>query len=375
MDYPVFKLENYFTKWEFKAPYLLCMSDTESWSLKEMLQMADPECISLWDNLQLSYTQTHGHPLLCQEISQLYSHISPNHLLTCAGAEEGISACLQSMLLSPQDHVIVFTPCYQSLEALPKLFGAEVTEIPLNAKNSWNLDINVFESSLKPNTKLIILNFPHNPTGALIDKITLDKIIELARRHNAYIFSDEVYRFLEIDENRRLPALADAYEKGISLGVMSKAFGLPGIRIGWLASQDMELLKRMANIKHYLSICNSAPSEVLAIIGLRSRDRILQRNREIKLKNLHQLELFFDNYHDIFEWNPPAGGCIGFPRLLLPIGIDDFAKSLVEEEGVLLLPGSSYDWPGNYFRIGFGRKNMPEALERLERFIQKKSFI
>ncbi|MBA3721947.1 MAG: aminotransferase class I/II-fold pyridoxal phosphate-dependent enzyme [Parachlamydiaceae bacterium] len=371
MDLPLFKLEDYFSKWEFKAPYLLCMSDSESWSLRDILELAKPETLKLWNNLSLGYTETVGHPLLRHEISQMYSSITPENLLTFAGAEEGIYGTLQS-ILSPKDHVIVFTPCYQSLETLPKQFGAEVTSIPLDANKGWKLDLEKLEAAIKPTTKLIILNFPHNPTGALIDRMTLNKIIEIARRNQAYIFSDEVYRFLEIDETKRLPPLADVYEKGISLSVLSKTFGLAGLRIGWIASQDNELLKQVANIKHYLSICNSAPSEILALIALQSRDAILNKNREIMLKNLSLLDIFFEKYKAIFEWNRPLGGCIGFPRLLLPTKIDEFAMKLVDEQGVLLLPGNYYDWKGNYFRIGFGRKNMPEALERLEKFFLKK---
>lgn len=368
---PLFKIEDYLADWEFKAPYLLCTSDAESWTMQEILEMADPQTLKMWESLSLGYTETQGLPLLKEEISTIYPTLSPDHILTFAGAEEGIYAAMRT-ILSPGDHAIVFRPCYQSLETLPKNFGAQVTTLSLEAENRWQLPLKALEQAIQPATKLIILNFPHNPTGALISKEALLAIVELARRNNAYLFSDEVYRFMEIDERQRLPAIADSYERGISLSVTSKAFGLAGLRIGWLASQDKHLLAEIAKTKHYLSICNSAPSEILALIALRAKERILKRNHDILSSNLALLDSFFETHRNLFQWVRPSGGCIAFPRF--NGDVESFAQHLIEKEGVLLLPGSVYDWPGSYFRIGFGRKNMPEALKRLERFLAQ-SFV
>lgn len=372
MQLPTFKLEDYFVHREFTAPYLLCASDVESWSLKEILAFADPQCADLWDSLWLGYTETRGLPLLRQEISRLYSQVPAGNILCCSGAGEGNYFSLQA-LVSPGDHVIVFTPCYQSLEELPKAFGAEVTRIPLEENLNWGFDLNKVKEAFKKNTRLVILNYPHNPTGSLPDKETYFALIELARRHGAYIFSDEVYRFLELDESKRLPSMADCYEKGISVSVMTKAFGLAGLRIGWVAATDEAFLKKAANIKHYLSICSSAPSEILALISLRAKNKILDRNYSIMRTNLAILKPFFERHQDLISWKPPVAGCIGFPKLNLPVDIDEFAEELRHEEGVLLLPGSIFNYPGPFFRIGFGRRNMPEALERFERFILKKA--
>ena len=226
------------------------------------------------------------------------------------------------------------------------------------------------QSAIRPNTRLIILNFPHNPTGTSIDKESLSEIVEMAEKANAYIFSDEVYRYLELDEKKRLPAIVDIYDKGISLSVTSKAFGLAGLRIGWLAAKNKSFLKKVGNVKHYISLCNSAPSEILALIALRAKDRILQRNRELMLTNFGHLNTFFLRYEKLFSWHSPVGGCLAFPKLLDGRNIDQFAQSLLDEEGVLLLPGSVYNWPGSYFRIGMGRRNMIQALERMERFVK-----
>ena len=366
---PDFKLEEFWKKYEFSAPYLLCPSDAETWSLNEILAMADSESKNLWDHLSLGYTESAGLPLLRREIARLYTLLNENHILTTAGAEEGIY-CIMSSLLTPSDHVIVMSPCYQSLETLPKVLGAEVTAIELCQEQGWKLGIEELRSSFRPNTKLLILNLPHNPSGALLDQNVFEEMITLARKSGTSIFSDEVYRYLEVDETKRLPAIADAYEKGISLNVMTKSFGLGGLRIGWLASQDTAILQMAASYKMYTSICNSAPSEILALIALRAKDHILQRNRHIILRNLEILDNFMKRHRHSLKWIRPEGGTVAFLELLLPINIDEFTELLVQKTGVLIMPASVFDYPGNFFRIGFGRKNMPEALERFEPFLK-----
>lgn len=215
-----------------------------------------------------------------------------------------------------------------------------------------------------------MINFPHNPTSAHIDRSTLEEIVECAKQAGAYLFSDEVYRFSEHQQENSLTPAADLYEKAISLGVMSKTFGFAGMRIGWLAMQDHELLEACLDFKCYLSICNSGPSEILALMALRAKEKILTRNLKIIRSNLHLLEQFFQKYPKLFAWKKPTAGSTAFPKLLASISIDKFVEDLRVKEGVMLLPSSVYEFPGNYFRLGFGRKDMPEALSRLERYIE-----
>ena len=194
----------------------------------------------------------------------------------------------------------------------------------------------------------------------------------IAAEAGAHLVVDEVYRFLEFDEAGRLPPGADALERGVSIGVMSKSFALAGLRIGWLASRDRELLARCAAFKDYTTICSSAPAEILALIALRARDEVLQRSRSIVEANLERLDRFFDDWPDRFTWVRPRAGSVGFPRLTVPgITIDDWSAALVEAEGVLLLPGSQFGFGGNHFRLGFGRTDLPVALERLEAFAER----
>jgi aspartate/methionine/tyrosine aminotransferase len=363
---PDFRLETYFSRWEFNARYHMTASDMETLSMRELLDMADDDAREAWESLRLGYTETFGRPSLRKAIAGTYERIDEDGILTFAGAEEGIFAAMQ-VLLSPGDHAIVITPNYQAAETIPLSIG-DVTGIALDPDNGWHLDIDAVEAAIRPTTKLISFNFPHNPTGKVIDRASLDRLVGIAREHDIHLFSDEVYRLLERDESIRLPQVADIYEKGLSLNVMSKAYGLPGLRIGWIATRDRSVLSAMERAKHYLSICNSGPSEVLAEIALGARERILQRNHRIIEANLELLNAFFEDHADLFEWALPDGGCIGYPRYLGSEGVEEFCKSLVEESGVLLLPASVYSSsltpvPTDRFRIGYGRKKLQEGLD------------
>lgn len=369
---PPFQLEQYLGEWEFKAPYLLCGSDAQSWSLPEILAMADEETAFLWENLRLCYTEVSGLPQLRDQIAKLYPGLKAENIFCLAGAEDGIF-CTAIALLSPQDHAIVVTPCYQSLFESPKHAGAQVTALPLSEGESWILNLDKLRSAIRPNTKMIWMNFPHNPTGSRLTSDQLNEIVAIARKNGIVVFSDEVYRLLSGNDTPAEAPIASLYESGISLGVMSKSYGMAGLRIGWIAAQDKEILRKIEAVKHYTSICNSAPSEILALISLRAQETILARNNRIVRDNLSLLDRFFAEYCGLFSWVRPAGGCIGFPRYNGADGIDRFADELVARQGVLLLPGRVYDWPGNHFRIGFGRENFGEGLAKLKSFVDAKT--
>ena len=363
-----FTLERYFARWEFAVEHVLCASDVEGYPMADLLELADDEARGLWDGLRLGYTESTGHPLLRREIAALYETIDPDEVLTFAGAEEAVF-CLLNVLLGPGDHAIVTWPGYQSLYEVARAAGADVTLHELREPHGWALDLDLLRSQVTPATRLIVVNAPHNPTGMLPDRTTFDGLVAIAADAGAHLLVDEVYRGLEFADGDRLPAGADALAGGISLGVMSKAYAMAGLRVGWLATRDRDLLARVAAFKDYTTICSSAPSEILAIIALRAGDRVLARSNGIVAANLDRLDAFFDSWADRFAWVRPRAGSIGFPRLTVPgIWIDDWAAQLVEAEGVLLLPGSQFGHPGNHFRIGFGRTDLPDALDRLEAF-------
>ena len=363
-----FALERYFARWEFAVDHLLCASDVQGLPMAELLALADDETRVLWEGLELGYTESTGHPLLRREIAATYASVEPDDVLVFAGAEEAIF-CLANVLLGPGDHAVVTWPGYQSLYEVGRTAGADVTLHELHETDGWSLDVPRLIASLTEATRLVVVNAPHNPTGMLPSHAEWAELTAALAERGIHLLADEVYRFLESEDGDRLTAGADAFERGVSLGVMSKSFAMAGLRIGWLATHDRDLLARCAAFKDYTTICSSAPSEVLALIGLRARDHVLARSRGIVEANLDRLDGFFDDWADRFEWVRPRGGSIGFPRLTVPgVRIDDWSAQLVEETGVLLLPGSTFGHAGNHFRLGFGRTDLPEALERFEGF-------
>lgn len=366
-----FQLERYFARYEFAARYVLCASDVEGYAMRDLLALADSESRALWDGLRLGYTESAGLPALRTEIASLYESVRPDDVLVFAGAEEGVFLAMHA-LLEAGDHAIVAWPAYQSLYEVARSIGASVTLLPLKPENSWAVDPDALRRAIRPKTRVIVINYPHSPTGALIDLDTFDEISSICEERGIRLFSDEVYRFLEHDPATLLPAAVDVSDHAMSLGVMSKAFGLAGARIGWIATHDDTVRRRLAALKDYTTICNSAPSEVLALIALRARDRVLERSRQIISQNLPELDDFMARHRENLEWVRPRAASVAFPRLLRG-DVDRFAARLVEQEGVLLLPGSRFGYPGNHFRIGFGRTDMGPALERLDGFLEREA--
>jgi aspartate/methionine/tyrosine aminotransferase len=361
-----FKLERYFARYEFNTQYLLCSSDCQSLAIEDLLAF-EPDAAERLHKHWLGYTESLGAPSLRQEICRIYANIQPDQVLVHNGAEEGIFLFMLAAL-QPGDHVIVHSPGYQSLAEVARSLGCDVTPWLAREENDWMPDLDELKRNLRPTTRAVVINIPHNPTGLLMTRQNFDQVKRFTQEHGLLLFSDEVYRESEYDRSDRLPAACDIDEQAVSLGVMSKTYGLAGLRIGWVATRNPGLYERMARMKDYTSICSSAPSEFLAELALRHREKIAQRNIDIITANLSLLDAFFAGHADKFNWKRPKGGSIAFPRLTGE-DIDAFCAELVTTAGVLLLPGSVFDDPGNHFRIGFGRANMPEALARLEEFL------
>jgi aspartate/methionine/tyrosine aminotransferase len=363
-----FKLERYFARYEFNVKYVLCASDCESFSIQEILAL-EPDAVDKFHQHRLGYTDSMGSPSLRHEISALYKNIKPQQVLVHTGAEEAIFLFMHAVH-SAEDHVIVHWPCYQSLFEVARSIGSQVSLWRAREENGWSLDPEELLQHIRPNTRAVIMNTPHNPTGFLMPPDMFLKIAHICRDRGLLLFSDEVYRESEYRREDRLPAACDLGEYTVSLGVMSKTYGLAGLRIGWIATRNPDVYKKMAALKDYTTICNSAPGEFLAELALRHRQKLVERNLGIITDNLSKLDAFFARQGDRFAWQRPKAGAIGFPRLM---GEDvvQFCDTLVASAGVLLLPGTLYDDGGNHFRIGFGRQNLPEALAQLERFLDK----
>jgi aspartate/methionine/tyrosine aminotransferase len=365
-----FELERYFALYEFKLKYLLSPSDCESLSMAELLSMASPASLELWQGLRLSYTESQGHPLLRNEVANLYQQVPPGNILIAA-PEEAIFIAMQT-LLRPGDQIVAIAPAYQSLHEIARSIGCEVTEWRLEPgpEGTWQLDLDQLENSLTSRTRMLVINFPHNPTGYMLSLSELEAIIRLARKHNLYLFSDEMYRLLEYEPATRLPAACDLYEKGISLSGLSKSFALPGLRIGWLATQAGALMESWLAFKDYTTICNSAPGEILGIIALQNKERIIQRNLAIIQDNIASAEEFFGRHKKQFAWFAPQAGSVAFPEWLGEMPVEKFCQEVLEQQGVMIVPGSLFGSSGNHFRIGLGRENLPEALALLGDYLK-----
>ncbi len=373
---PDFGLEVFFSRWEFAARHVLTASDAETMSLGELLALGTDEDRAAFERITLGYVPTWGGDELRQAIAATYGTLRPEDVLAFAGAQEGLFWLVQDSA-GPGDHVILTVPGYQSIESLALATGAEVTGLALAPENGWVLDLDRLERVLRPNTRLVAVNFPHNPSGAVPEPSTFQALVDLCDARGIRLFCDEVHRGLELDPARRLPQVADLSPTAVSLNVTSKSYGLAGLRVGWLASRDRALLARLERRKHYTSISNSGPGEFLATLALRHGEAIQARNREIVRGNLSLFDAFFARWTELFDWEHPQGGCICFPRYRGADGVEAFCQDLVEGAGVLLAPASLFrsslaNTPTDRFRVGVGRSNPGPALEAFQRFLERR---
>jgi aspartate/methionine/tyrosine aminotransferase len=344
----------------------LSSSAAEPHAMAELLAMADPEARRLWDGLDLSYASSRGDPVLRDAIAELYEDVPAEGIRTFAGAQEGLFCALAALLL-PGDRVVGVTPCYEALSMVPRMLCAELVEVPLERRGRWHLDADRLIEEIRPGTALVILNFPHNPTGADLPEADLLRILAAVESAGARLFSDEVFRLLPGGVAGPNRAAADLSDRAISLDVMAKSFGLAGVRVGWLACRDPEVLAAAEGARGWTSICNGRPDEVLALIGLRARDRILERNRAIVRENLSRVQAFVAGHPALLDWIPPAAGCTAFPSFSDGRDASACAERLAVESGVLLIPGSFFGSCPTHFRLGLGRRSLPFALALLGR--------
>ena len=361
-----FKLERYFARYEFTTRFLLCSSDAESMPIRELLAYEDGAADAL-ERVWLGYTESRGSPELIEAIASLYEGVPSDGILVHAGAQEAIFAFV-NCVFEAGDHAVVQFPAYQSQYSIARAIGAEVSQWSVDFTNAGAPDPDELESLIQPATRAVIVTTPNNPTGYVFDRSRLDRVIEIARKHGLWLFSDEVYRGSERDPSHRHPAVCDLYERGVSLGGLAKAHGLAGLRIAWVATGDAALLRRLAAFKDYLTICNSAPSEFLASLALRHGEKLIDRTRQITTRNLDLLDAYFASTVELWQWQRPRAGTTAFPRYLRG-DTDELCARLVENAGILLLPSSVFNAGNDRVRIGYGRKNLPDALTAFDTFM------
>lgn len=367
MSLPEFALERFFARHEFSVPHLLCASDCESLSVGELLAL-EPGAAQALEELRLGYSESPGSAELRAAIAALYTTIAPGEVLAHHGAQEAILNFCRGAL-EPGEHVIVQTPCYQSLAEAPRMRGCRVTAWPSREEQGWRPSLDEVEALIQPGTRAIVINQPHNPTGGLLRRAELDALIDLCRRRDLLLLSDEVYRGLEFDVADRLPMACDLYERAVSIGVMSKSFGLAGLRVGWVATHDRCVLTGMAAAKDWTTICNGAVSELLAAVALRHAPALVERNRELVSGNLRLLDDLIARHGDRLAWTRPTAGPVAFPRWLGAGDAEDMAAALREQAGVLVAPGGLFGDHPRHLRLGFGRADLAETLTRFDAWL------
>lgn len=366
-----FKLERYFAIHEFSAKYLMSSSDCDGFSMSDVLGIADEAELELWNSLKLGYTESTGHPLLKDAILRHYNSFEiekmdrQNVIVSSPGE---LSFSLMNALLSPKDHAIVISPSYQSLYEVIKSIGCDISFWKPDEEN-WSFSIDDLRKLIKVNTKLIVINFPHNPTGAYMKRKEYDELIRIARENSIYIYSDEMYYKLNYNEQYPLlPPISVMYEKGISLWGMSKSFGMAGLRIGWIVSKEKELLKKTASFKDYLSICSGAPSEILSIIALNHSEYFIKQNIKKICKNISLFKDFVnsDSSRAIFSnFIIPQAGSVAFVKINYAGSSLDFSNHLVKTTGIMTVPSEMFDYRSGFLRVGFGRESFPEVINSL----------
>lgn len=371
MEIAPFSLEQFFARYEFEVAHNLCASDCETVTVAELLQMAGVE-MDAFGQLALSYTESQGHPELRAAIAATYADVAAEDVVVLAAPEEGIYLTMRS-LLEPDDEVVVLAPAYDSLRNVPEhICGEErVRQWEIApTESSWELDLDQLETLLTPRTKLLIVNFPHNPTGYLPQASAFEAIVDAARRRGIWLFSDEMYRGLEIGDAVRLPSAAGLYERSVVLAGLSKVHGLPGLRAGWLVVRDPDLRQHLINWKHYTSICAPAPSEFMALAGLAAGDKLTARNRKLIEQNLTAADDFFSAWPQTFTWRRPQAGSVALVGVNVP-SATRYCVRLAEAAGILLLPGPYLGYDDGHVRFGFGRADFVANLRAYESHLHR----
>jgi aspartate/methionine/tyrosine aminotransferase len=363
-----FSLERYFSQHEFSCKYLLGSSDSESMTLGELLALA-PAAGAELEKLWLGYTDYCGHPDLRRAISSLYTASAPDRVLVFTGAEEPIFAFM-NVVLERGDHFIAQWPGYQSHYEIARSIGADLTLWKADPDRGWRLDPDELARLIRPDTKAILVSSPHNPTGFHFDPQTWRAVVDLARRHGIWLFSDEIYRGLEQDPSDRLPAACDLYERAVSLNGLSKSYGLAGLRVGWVVTHDRALFAKLGAFKDYLTISNAAPSELLATVAVQHTETLWARSRTRLLQNAALLDAFVLRHADRFSWTRPRAGTTVLVRYLGG-SATEFCDQLLADLGIMLVPSPHFECGDQHLRFGYGRANLGEVLAIIDDYLSR----
>ena len=364
-----FALEQWYVQYEFNVSNNLSASCALPTGTKELLSYGGPEAEERYLSLSLDYIPSRGSERLRSAVANLFQNLGSGQILITTGASEAIWL-LMNNLLSGGDEVIVVQPVYQSLHEVARHAGAKVVPWPLTFENGYRPDPEELEAIMTPRTKAVVINHPHSPTGSIISQAELERIVSICEQHKVRLISDEVYRNILYNPEDRVSPAADLSPLAVSIGDLTKPFGLGGLRVGWLASRDADLLNRCSLLRDYTTMCCSAPGEFLATLALEHHEELLPKKIALAADNLSTLAGFIRMNSDLLDWVMPRGGFTAFPRYTCQLDSRSFCKEFLEQEDVLLLPGMVFGVE-NHFRIGFGRDSasFQAGLQALGRYL------
>ncbi|MGH2532750.1 MAG: aminotransferase class I/II-fold pyridoxal phosphate-dependent enzyme [Thermomicrobiales bacterium] len=356
MKIETFALERWMTTYEVGAAYDIAESGIYPLTTRELIGLLpEPEreqALALLLDLRLGYSEARGTEALRAALAETYQRTSPDEILVTTGAIEA-NFLLFNALLEAGDHVVSIHPAYQQLFSVPRAIGCDVSLWNVRPETDFRYDLAALERLVTSRTKLIVVNTPHNPTGAMLTADEVRQVYDLAESVGAWVLSDEAYRWLEIPGGEPLaPPMRNLGDRGISVGTVSKPFGLPGLRIGWFAG-PVEVVQRCWGMRDYVSLSPGKLNDALALLALTHRDGIIERNRAIVAENLATAARWFDEHEDLASWTPPRGGLLALLKYHLDVPSLQLANRMAEEQSVMLAPGSAFGYEG-YLRIGVG---------------------
>ncbi|MBQ8603808.1 MAG: aminotransferase [Oscillospiraceae bacterium] len=369
-----FAVEEWMNEWEVGAKYNIAETCVDSVSVNELFELIGEDKDSFIDEFckrRLTYGDIEGAPLFRQGVCKLYKKLFPKNIVPTHGAT-GANHHVFYSLLSPGDEVISIMPTYQQLYSIPESYGAVVKIMELKQENNYLPDLNELKKLVSEKTKMICINNPNNPTGALMSKDMLEEIISVAKSVDAYILCDEVYRHLTQDDNW-CESIADLYEKGISVSSMSKVFSLAGLRLGWIATQDMNVIKSCLSHRDYNLISCGMFDEALAGIALKHSEKLLERNKNIVRENLKILDEWVQNEPHVYYVKPQAG-TTALVYYDLDIPSYEFCQEMYKRTGAFVTPGDCFEQP-NSMRIGYAcdKHTLIDGLDAISSYIYTKT--
>jgi aspartate/methionine/tyrosine aminotransferase len=353
-----FLLERWMSRHETHVKYDIAESGILPLSTDDLLNF-EPEAeraatLQRLLQLPLGYSEARGTLALRTALAATYADVSPDQILVTTGAIEA-NFLLFNVLLDKGDHVIAPYPAYQQLYTVPQSIGCDVSLWNVGPDTNYRYDVDALERMVTPKTRLIIVNTPHNPTGAMLSPADAARVYALAESVGAWVIGDEAYRWLSVpDGDPFAPPVVNSGPRGISVGTLSKPYGLPGLRIGWIAGPE-DIVQKCWGMRDYISLSPGKLNDALACLGLKHHDKIIARNRDIIMANLAAASAWIDGRRDILSWTPPKGGLLALLKYNLPVDSLTLADKLALEYSVMLAPGSAFGYE-HHLRLGIGQR-------------------